>query len=96
VIAATDEYIQGEDLFTQWVADCCDVGEGIAFWAQTGALFQSWKTYAAAANEDAGTQKGFAQKLEAAGFQKGRDRNRGRHWLGLKLNAEPAPEYWQE
>ena len=90
VKAATSEYLQGEDLFTQWVADCCETGP--TFWEPAAMLFNSWKEYAAAANERPGRKNDFGDRMRSAGFLDGRAAAKGgRHWNGLKLRPNARP-----
>lgn len=84
VCEATAEYFQSEDLFDQWLNDCCEVETD--FWDRPATLFNNWKDYAKAANEDPGNQKTFNECMERHGFTRGKDGARGgRYWRGLKL-----------
>lgn len=53
--AATEAYFEDQDVFGQWLDECCDLGasesEGPA------KLFESWREYARAAAEEPGSQK---------------------------------------
>ena len=45
VLSATAAYLEGEDLFGQWLADECDAEPGNAWkWEAVGQLFDSWST----------------------------------------------------
>ncbi|MHB8744591.1 MAG: phage/plasmid primase, P4 family [Sulfuricaulis sp.] len=84
VTDATAEYFSAENLFEQWLADCCELG--LNLWETPTRLFGSWKRYAESANERAGTQKLLAERLLATGFRSGLTRAKGgRHWDGLRL-----------
>ena len=86
VIYATDEYFAAQDLFDQWLADCCELGR--EFWDPPARLFASWKKYADNANEPVGTQKGLGERLSKAGFSNGNNSAKGgRFWAGLKVKA---------
>ncbi len=95
VTAATAEYFAAENLFDQWLEDCCERGPNL--WETPGRLFASWRRYAEGANEKVGTQKAFGERLSAAGFHGGNSRSKGgRHWDGLRLRPEIEPEPWLE
>ncbi len=84
VSEATADYFSTENLFEQWLADCCD--QGSDYWATATHLFASWKHYAETGNEPTGTQKLLAERLLAAGFHNGNTRAKGgRHWDGLRV-----------
>jgi putative DNA primase/helicase len=82
---ATDEYFAAEDLFDQWLAQCCERDR--SYTESASRLFKSWQGFAEAANERAGRSNQFAEKLEAAGFRKER-LNIGRFYCGLRLLAD--------
>jgi P4 family phage/plasmid primase-like protien len=95
VAGATAEYFSGEDLFAQWLEDCCELGEQC--WETPTRLFTSWKDYAARANDRPGRQRELNEKLAANGFRYVRNNARGRHWLGLKVIQMPeTPQEWQD
>ncbi len=66
VMAATDDYLDAEDAFGQWLGECCERRAGA--WSASSALYSSWKTWADAAGEFAGSQKRFSQNLANRGF----------------------------
>lgn len=82
---ATSDYFEEQDLFGQWLDEFCDIDPRSV--AYTNALFHSWSLFADAANEDAGTAKGFGSDMTKRGFAPGRDTKgkRLRYWKGLKL-----------
>lgn len=82
---ATDEYFAAEDLFDQWLAQCCERDR--SYTETPSRLFKSWQAFAEAANERAGRSNQFAEKLEAAGFRKERA-HAGRFYSGLRLTAD--------
>lgn len=86
VTEATAEYFSAEDLFTQWLTDCCDMGA--QYWEPSGRLFESWKRYADAANEKPGSRNAFAERLRGAGLEPGRSNTQGRHYKGLRIKYE--------
>ncbi len=81
---ATAQYFAAENLFDQWLDECCTVGPG--HWDRPTPLFNSWKRFAEAANERPGNQTTFAERLDNAGFGAGNSSARGgRYRDGLKL-----------
>jgi putative DNA primase/helicase len=66
VIEATDKYLDDEDTFKTWFAECC-IADVNGF-TPLAWLFNSWKTWAKRANEHEGSQKKFSQRLESEGF----------------------------
>lgn len=59
---ATDAYLASEDAIALWLDDCCVIGP--AHRTRSLTLFESWKSWADAAGENVGSQKGFTQALE--------------------------------
>jgi len=89
---ATAEYFAAENLFEQWLSQCCQRGPELS--ALPKALFRSWKQYAEAANERPGRQTEFNEKMEAAGFRKDRSASM-RFWTGIGLPTA-STEPWTE
>jgi P4 family phage/plasmid primase-like protien len=82
---ATAEYLEAEDAIRQWIEERCDVG--VAYGpANASALFASWRTWAEAAGEWAGSQKRFSQALLDRGFRQQRTA-KGMQFLGIELRA---------
>jgi putative DNA primase/helicase len=70
VQAATDAYFSDQDLFGQWIEDCCDVQLGNGrLWDKSSDLFDSWTDYAVKAGEPANSKKSFAQEMQRRGFE---------------------------
>lgn len=88
VSEATSEYFSAQDLFGQWLEDCCERGE--PFWEPPSRLFASWKLYAEKANERPGAQKSFKDRLASVGIGQGRDDARGRYYAGIKARAQES------
>ncbi len=85
VVAATEDYLDAEDVFGQWLAECCVVGPG--HWARAGALYAAFTRWKTARGEGVPSQRKFAGMLVDRGMT--RDRTMaGRIVLGLAL-AEP-------
>lgn len=95
VKAATETYLQDQDVFSQWLADNCETGP--AYWETIQRLFTNWKGFAEGGNARAGTRNEFNDKMKSAGFQQERDGTkggRGRYWAGIKIapSADHIPE----
>ncbi len=66
---ATDTYFQEQDVLGEWLEEKCIVDRNNDHrQATTQELFASWSTFAKAANEIAGTERSFSQRLEKHGF----------------------------
>jgi putative DNA primase/helicase len=64
VKTATEAYFSDQDLFGQWLDDCCDIRLGDSkLWDKTANLFESWTEYAVKAGESPGSKKAFSQSL---------------------------------
>lgn len=93
---ATDTYFQEQDVLGEWLNEKCIVDrENANRMATTQELFASWSTFAKAANEPAGTERSFSQKLEKDGFSRkekvpcfGGGRARG--FSGIEVRVDPA------
>ena len=81
---ATNAYFESEDIFQQWLAECCEL-EVNAFDNPTK-LFESFKAYTEGRNEFTGTNREFSQRLEKAGYTRGSSTSKGgRFWQGLRI-----------
>ena len=91
VQAATDDYFSEQDVFGQWIEDCCEVrfGNHPFIWDRSGDLFASWAEYARKAGEESGTQKSFANDLRKRGFAKYRD-GAARGFKFIRLKSQTA------
>jgi putative DNA primase/helicase len=89
VLEATSEYFSEQDVFSQWIEDCCEVAKLNN--DTNGRLFASWRSYATARNEQAGNAKTFNMALRRRGFfpvaKLGPRRERG--FSGLRVAADP-------
>jgi len=92
VADATADYFDSQDVFADWIEQCCEVGP--RHWEPPAQLFASWREYAKAHNEDIGQGQAFKERMEARGFRQCRDNARGRFWDGLRVRQEPVPEHW--
>lgn len=83
VNAETDAYFAQQDLFTLWLAECCDTSHPDA-WTSTTDLFKSWMKYAEDNGEPKGSSRTLSQKLQKRGFQPYR-KTVGRGFSGIAL-----------
>jgi putative DNA primase/helicase len=94
VADATAEYFDTQDTFGAWLAECCNVDRSSPHaWDKASDLFASWKSYAEAQGERAGTQKVFGDQLAQRGFTRVRERvdgDRVRCWHGLSLRRSQS------
>ncbi|MFZ2445859.1 MAG: phage/plasmid primase, P4 family [Syntrophobacteraceae bacterium] len=67
VIEATRVYFDDQDLFTQWLDECCDKGTGKI--ETTARLYSSWKEYSERSGELPGSVKTFSANLSRREFQ---------------------------
>ena len=85
VTHATDAYLKAEDTFGSWQDECIETNYELAqHWETSKALFTSWKTWAEDNGEWVGTQKAFAQQLEAHGAMPKRT-STARGYTGFRL-----------
>ena len=82
VKSATAVYLESEDSLSAWIDEECV--RDVNAWAASSALFGSWTVWAGKAGEKVGTQRRFAQALEAHGFKRSR-KNHGRGFDGIAL-----------
>lgn len=91
---ATADYFEAQDLFGQWIADCCEVGPGK--WEQPTPLYNDWCSYAREAGEDPGAMKSFTESLQKRGFPSKRTGPKGRFYEGLALPPRPAKPHYSD
>ena len=91
VISATAAYLEGEDLFGQWLADDCDAEPGNPWkWEAVGLLFEAWTTYATRAAEKPGSKKAFSQALQNRVFTSSEQGHaKVRAFTGIRLKPRP-------
>jgi putative DNA primase/helicase len=85
VVDATAAYLEAEDSVAAWIDDRCE--RQPSAWERSSALFASWKQWAEASGEHAGSAKRFSQTLESRGFVSHR-LARGAGFDGLRLLTE--------
>lgn len=88
VIEATREYFEDQDVFGQWIAESCDAAT--RFKETNTELFTSWKRYAEAAGELAGSAKAFGEAMRKRGFEPYKSGS-ARGFTGLRLKPSAAP-----
>lgn len=86
---ATDAYFAEQDIFAQWIEECCTTGKHDA--DTTANLWESWSAYAFENGEHPGTKKRtFPETLSQRGFQRIANTYgiRGRGYLGIRVSKE--------
>jgi putative DNA primase/helicase len=84
VRAATEEYLEGEDILGQWINEQCVRGESCE--AYSNPLFTNWKNWCDQNQEWAGSHKEFSQMLENKGFHK-KHLHSGNKFFGITCRA---------
>jgi putative DNA primase/helicase len=93
VLEATDAYLSAEDAIAAWIDDRC--GRDPNSWTSSSDLFTSWKAWADASGEQAGSMKRLTQTLETRGFHRHK-MNRGQGFYGLRVKPDEAsPLSWE-
>ena len=83
---ATRIYFEEEDVFHQWLSECC-VQEVDAYTKPTE-LFASYKNFTDMMNEPAVSERVLTKRLKDAGFTRGNSTAKGgRFWGGVKLQS---------
>jgi putative DNA primase/helicase len=86
VTVETADYFSEQDSFAHWLAETCDCEPGNPYkWEKVGDLWNSWRQFAAAANEPTGTMKSFSGNLTRHGFEKHKGTGGVRQFRGLRL-----------
>ena len=91
VTDATNEYFEAEDAMAAWLAECTVADKKLEY--SSSALFASWKAWAEAAGEHAGSQKRFTQAMNGRGFESKRDGNNRASLSGVGLRAPRDARY---
>ncbi|WP_322884837.1 phage/plasmid primase, P4 family [Sinorhizobium medicae] len=93
VKAATENYFDAQDVFSDWMADKCRAERDNPYLkGQPSKLFESWSAYAKANNIPVGTLKSFGDKLESKGFLRHRTKAE-RYHIGIELKSPPPPPH---
>jgi putative DNA primase/helicase len=86
VLDATADYFEDQDLFGQWLDDCCEISPANDRMFETSAaLYKSWCRYSNAAGEKPGTKKAFAALLKRRKVSEARTKA-ARGFVGITLN----------
>lgn len=90
VISAAESYFSDEDMFGQWIDECCILGPD--FRALSSSLYQSWKAWAEAAGITTGSKKSLGEELRNRGFVFTKIKGeRARQGISLRM-AQRSPE----
>ncbi len=87
---ATQAYFDDQDLFGQWIEECCVVGRGE--WEATAKLYASWKAYADTNGDRPGSIKSFSASMVKREFIPDRKRVNGkpqRMFCGIAVRFNP-------
>jgi putative DNA primase/helicase len=87
---ATQAYFDDQDLFGQWIEECCVVGRGE--WEATAKLYASWKAYADTNGDRPGSIKSFSASMVKREFVADRKWVNGkaqRMFCGLAVRFNP-------
>jgi len=90
VNAATESYFSDQDLFSQWLAEECELVPSTYKSETSKDLFSSWRSYAMAAGDDPGSSRSFAERLLRTGAQKKKGAQGRREFVGIVLIAKEA------
>ena len=64
VLEATKEYFDSQDVFGQWVKECCEIHPGDKeIWEKSADLYDSWVRYCAGHGEEPGKERDLGTKL---------------------------------
>ena len=91
VARATAEYFDDQDIFGQWLDECCVIGA--PEFEVASRLFQAWKAFAERQGDRSGSAKAFSANLTKRGFVADQQRINGhkcRLYRGLSLPFDPA------
>jgi putative DNA primase/helicase len=83
VLAATNQYLEGQDVLGDWLDEDCDIGGDC--WEPRARLYEVWSKWAEDRGEYAGGNRWFSQKLEDRGFVPRKGAKGVRGFGGLKL-----------
>jgi putative DNA primase/helicase len=85
---ATADYFDEQDLFGRWLNECCTQGVGLK--ASASELYSSWRQFAQANGEEAGTYKTFSATLSEHGFQS--KKSSSTFYLGIEPKPQHGPQ----
>jgi putative DNA primase/helicase len=93
---ATETYFDEQDLFKQWVEECCDVGPQKS--DTQASLFASWKAFCERNGDHPGGSKTFTQMLKKAGYTplgKTPGQRNKRGFKGISVRPTDTSNQWQ-
>jgi putative DNA primase/helicase len=94
---ATETYFSDQDVFSQWLADQCDVEPANTWKSETSAnLFADWQGYAERAGERVGSRKAFADQMARRGLPPTRATGGVRTFRGICLRTTKNPRYAED
>jgi len=83
----TNKFFEGQDIFAEWLEEATEINS--AHRERSAKLFQSWREFALARNEDPGNYRAFAEQMRRAGFEAPDihkfDGKSARGYIGLRL-----------
>lgn len=91
VVAATDEYLEQQDVLGAWMDECCDVGPNYS--ARRGDLYRSFKAWAERSGEYVLPQKRWVAAIETRGVHT-RTLKGIQRCEGLAVKSEPSQGGW--
>jgi len=94
VADATDAYFDDQDIFGQWLAECCETG-GMKM-DTSGNLFASWKAFAESNGENPGSTKAFSNNMAKRGFLPDKQRVYGKvQRVYRNVRLVPTEDDWK-
>jgi putative DNA primase/helicase len=96
VSAATTRYFDEQNIFGEWLAECCEVDRTNTYLTErTADLFASWSAFAKSRGETPGTQATFNQTLRSQGFDPQQIKALGtKGCRGIRLKY--ATQHWRD
>lgn len=86
---ATDEYFEDQDMFGQWLDECCDASNESS--TAVANLFQSWAEWCGEGRESrefVGSVKRLSQMLADRGYKRGRGKGGRVEFRGIHLRSQ--------
>ncbi len=92
VLAATAEYLEGQDAVGAWIEECCE--RDVDGWETRNDLLASWRAWAERNGEFVLPRSRFFDALEGRGLEP-RRKNHGRGYGGVRLRQHDYSDaYW--
>jgi len=94
ILDATEQYFAEQDLFSQWLEECCEARDGVG--ERISDLFACWRAFAQARSDEPHNAKWLSMALERRGFERAKDCAlfRGRGFRGVQLTASMRARHW--